>query len=220
MSAGMQGDVKGLASVLTQFFQANLEAMLPKQSAPQVFHMEQDQEDNVGNCGGEEEEECQYSGDQQQLDAWNGALAASSAAAEAATAPEDGNPDEAAAGGLQPPAAGQPDPSLTTMEADTDRPAATKRDLETDEAAEKFLPFDELGLDPVQDADEALLGTSSAMPAVKKAKGQKEPADKPTASEVATKLVLDMAAKFPTGPQQEASSADLAAAAHAGSSSG
>ena len=104
------------------------------------------------------------------------------------------------------------------MEACYDRQAATKRDL--DEATNQPLPFGELGMDAEEEAAEALLGAGTEMPAVKKAKAHKDAASKLSASEVATKLVLQMAAKFPTGPQNETSSADMAVAGQAESSSG
>ena len=107
------------------------------------------------------------------------------------------------------------------MEADTDRPPAPKRELEASGdcpvLAEDSEELDELGLEAEQAAADYLLGDAESKPAVKKAKAQAGPSANLSANEVANKLVLQMAAKFPSGPQKETSS-DLASV-QAGSSS-
>ena len=70
--------------------------------------------------------------------------------------------------------------------------------------------------DAEQEAVDSLLGNGE--PASKKTKAHADPQDKATANEVANNIVLQMAAKFPTGPQKELRFEDAASAQSAASS--
>ena len=237
ITAGYPGDTdRQLAVAVSDILATKINGMLPVPPMPHNYYMGEhlaDLEDNLRHSN--EEETCSYNGSSQQINAWDQALANSSscpqqhqqcaaaataaaaaAAAEAAATPAATAASEAAAPMPQEPAA---------MAADSERTAATKRDLEdsTAQAAAKAVPIDDDDFDEF--SQEALAVASLHEPEepaasqAKKARGDPKPLAHLSGEEVAVKLVQELANSIKPQPQQ--SSNDIpSASADAGASSG